>query len=119
MDFKPRVIFMGGLFIDKSVDFCFYDYSKHHDIKCYERSGEEIPEETITKTLNKYYSNSDLTYNIKKEYVYEMGDIWICRAWDPKNLLCFIGYSELSATHAIEDCENARKLILDRYYWRL
>ena len=31
-------------------------------------------------------------------------------------LLYFIGYSEFSALHAIEDCENARKLILGRYW---
>ena len=116
LDFKPRVVFVGCMFIDPSIDFCFYDYNKHHDIKCYDRSGEEIPEETLTKTFDKYYSNSDLVYNVKHEYDHEMGNVWVCRAWDPESMLCFVGYSEFSAAHAIEDLENAKKLILGRYY---
>ena len=117
MDFKPRVVF--GTRISQIVDFCFYDYNKHHDIKCYDKNGEEIPEKTVLKTFNSniYYNESDLTYTIKKECYHDIGNVWVCRGWaDSKKLLHFIGYSEISAIHAIEDCENSRKLILDRYY---
>jgi hypothetical protein len=138
MDFKPRVCFVAS--IDRIVEFCFYDYNKHHDIKCYDKNCEEIPEKTVIKTFDRYYNESDLTYTIKKEYEignewdrylnesdltdtikkeYEKG-IWICHGWtDSKKMLHFIGYSEISPIHAIEDCENARKLILDRYFYRL
>ena len=116
MDFKPRVIV--GKFANQRVDFCFYDYNKHHDIKCYEKSGEEISEEIVTKTFDKYYSDFGLTYYIRKEDDPEMGVVWVCRAQDPSGMLFFVGYSEFSAAHAVEDCDTARKLILDRYYWK-
>jgi hypothetical protein len=115
MDFKPRVVF--GTFINQLVDLCFYDYSKHHDIRCYDKDGVVVPDEIVTKAFDRYFGDYDLTYSIQKEYYSEMGYIWVCRAWaEAKCLLCFVGYSEFSAAHAIEDLENAKKLILGRYY---
>lgn len=120
MDFKSRVVV-----IDKSgnqrANFCFYDddYNKHNDIKCYAQSGEEIPAETVTKAFDRYYSESSLSYFVKKENVSELGLVWVCMAKDPSGMLYFLGYSKTSAAQAIEDCDTAKNLILDRYYWRL
>jgi hypothetical protein len=118
MDFKSRVIV-----VDKSgnkrANFCFYDYNKYHDIKCYEKSGEEIPEETVKKEFARYYSESSLSYFVKKENVSELGLVWVCMAKDPSGMLYFLGYSETSAAQAVEDCDTAKNLILDRYYWKL
>ena len=117
MDFKPRIIF--GRFRSELIHFNFYDYSKHKDIKCYDRDGESVvAPETMTHLLNKYYSGLDqkLTYHVRYEDDPELGKIFICRAQDANGLLLFVGYSEFSALQAVEDCENARKLILQTYW---
>ena len=121
LDFKPRfMIVMSSTKEDKKsirIDLCFYDYSKHHDIKCYERDGKEVSEETVEHIFDKYYSaNVNPTYRIKFENDPEIGDVWVCRCIDSNGIAFFIGYSEFSATHAIEDCENAKNIILQRYW---
>jgi len=121
MDFKPR--FMAVFQTTKEtdthgrIDLCFYDYSKHHDIKCYDRGGVEITKETVEDILDKYYwGNANPTYDIEFKKDPEIGDVWVCRCIGHYGMACFIGYSEFSALHAVEDCENAKKLIIDRYY---
>ena len=124
LDFKPRFIVMGAKQEDgKStrVDFCFYDYNKHKDIKCYYIENEEavpVDNEIVTDALSRFYCNDDtkLQYRIKFESDPALGDIWICRAVDPNGIAFFVGYSEYSAYHAVEDLENAKRLILQRYY---
>ena len=123
MDFKPRFI-LGDLTVNDTnsdkILFNFYDYSKHKDIKCYEKDGETpVPDETIEHVLNKYYCGDDkrLTYHIV--YIDSKlvnAPVYRCIAEDPNGLIRFIGYSEFSALHAVEDLENAKKLILGRYY---
>jgi hypothetical protein len=121
MDFKPR--FMIALPSNKEnetatrLDLCFYNYFKYHDIRCYDRNGEEYTEETVEHILDKYYwGNANPTYSIKFEKNPKIGDVWVCRCIGHYGTACFIGYSEFSALHALEDCENAKSLILERYY---
>ena len=118
LDFKPR--FVLGINNTTYVYFNFYDYDKHKDIKCYEENGTTpVLDETVEYVLNKYYSGNDkeLVYYVKyRESKFTNSKVFECVAQDPNGLLYFIGYSEFSALHAIEDCENARKLILGRYW---
>ena len=121
LDFKPRFMIVSPSTKENEesirVDLCFYNYFKHHDIRCYERSGKEVSDKTVEYILDKYYwGNAKPTYRIKFEKDPEIGDVWVCRCIGPRGIACFIGYSEFSAAHAVEDCENAKSLILERYY---
>ena len=129
LDFKPRIIF--GRFTDKKINskdhltayFNFYDYQKHKDIQCYDIDGKSVVEESmISGVLNKYYCGKDnkITYYVSftdnDTDNPELNNTYRCLAADPCGILYFCGYSEFSAYHAIEDCEYARKLILQRYW---
>ena len=129
LDFKPRIII--GRFANKKINakdqltpfFNFYDYQKHKDIRCYDIDGTSVVDEAlITRNLGKFYCGKDneLTYYIRFESEDndnpKLNNTYRCLASDPCGILYFCGYSEFSAYHAIEDCEYARKLILQRYW---
>ena len=121
MDFKPRFI-LGNKEVGE-FDFNFYDYDRHKDIKCYDVDGETVvPEEYVTHVLNKYYSKADHNLSYTVNYIDDpkntskLNKMYICTAYDCGGFIRFKGYSEFSAPHAMEDCEIARKLILQSYW---
>ena len=124
LDFKPRFLF--GILDnseenkDNTLYFNFYDYDKHKDIRCYEKDGEtEVPAATVSHVLNKFCTEdkTDFVYDIRFiKLAEDLGEVWSAQAIHKSGHLVFFGYSQFSAHHAIEDLEQAKRIILRRYF---